>query len=172
MFCPDFCTVLPGYPLAILHEKCFNFQCKIEKIPMFSRGVGDVLLGYPLAILHPRFAAFGRASTVSPWFLQGLVGYPLSVVHEKCFNFQCKIKKLPMFSRAFCDVLLGYPLAILHQKRFTFPFKIEEIHMFTPGFCSALRGYPLAISSENHAICNATSRKFQRFARLPPGNFA
>ncbi len=35
MYSLDFCTVLLGYPLAILHKKCSDVQWKTQKIPMF-----------------------------------------------------------------------------------------------------------------------------------------
>ena len=166
--------------------KCFKFQWKIAKIPMFSRGFCDVLLGYPLAILHPRFCSL-RAR---------LLGYPLaigiknaSVFNEKSRSFHCfplvfagfgrlppisctwKMLQFSMQNRENSNVFSCFLRRFARLPPRNFASKTLHFSLQNRGNSHVFSWF-LQRASENHAICNATSRKFQRFARLPPGNFA
>ena len=145
MFCPGFCSVLLGYPRPMLHEKCFNVQWKIKKLPMVSPGFCSVLLGDPLAILH------GTCFN-DQW---------------KFWNFQCFLWIPQRFARL--------PPSNLAWKMLQFAMEKRKLWMFFPGYFNVLLGYSIknvSIFNEKYRNPNALFWFLQHFARLRPSNFA
>ena len=148
------------------------------------------------------FSIQNRESNVASWFLQRFARQPLSNFQRKMlqftitkfpmfppdfaawnmlqFSMENRRKKRPLSPPDFCTVLLGYPLAILHETCFKIQCQIKKSSKISPAFCSVLLDYPLAIlheflfsfSMKNIESSNVFSWSLQRFARLPPSNFA